>query len=125
MNLEICKKCKRFPPVLSFFGENLILCCIYMNDDSTINPDPNLSPDAGLEPQPDDEYNIIISQEGAIKEEERIKHLYKKKLYPDSWEDLSGLRVSDIKEKDIINSIEIGKDCPYYAEHQLHDWNKK
>lgn len=99
MNLDICKNCKRFPPKFLIIADELNLICI--NQES-------------------EEIDVILAQDGKIEDEKKIKHLYKDKLYPkDYLLTTDPLCITDIKDKDIINRIEIGKDCPYCLEHMV------
>lgn len=96
MNLKICKKCE-YKTTL-YLG---CLVCFKFNNDMN------------------EMVKTIIVSKLDKKLYKKVNEYLKKKEDKNSDVELEFVPISQLK------NVEINKNCPYYIEHQMNDWNKK
>ena len=95
MNIEICKKCNNDTCFLYFFKDGI---CHQISSKFA------------------DYLFLLHSNEAYV-------HMPKKET-AGRWNCIKTKTNSDIQQKK-VNKVELDRNCPYYAEHELYDWNKK
>ena len=103
MNLKICEKCPLFSNIIVVYDKNEIICYLACGSQLRIFHTADITKE---------KYDLLMKN--------LIENGYKR----DKSVSLAIIEIEKVKDKSLLNDIEINKNCEFYAEHMMSGLNE-